>query len=150
MNPFPDTSFLCAIYRSQDNSPQADTYLATVNGPLPVSTLLLLEFRQSVRLQANLHARDRTRGYSMREGGAMLQHLQSDITAGVLEVVPVDWADVHRLSEVLSAKRTEAHGHRLVDILHVATALHLGRKEFLTFDPNQRQLAVAEGLVVPV
>jgi predicted nucleic acid-binding protein len=150
MNPFPDTSFLCAIYRSQDNSPQADAYLVAVDGPLPVSTLLLLEFRQSVRLQANLHAQDRTRGYSMREGGEMLQHLHADITAGVLEVVPVDWADVHRVSELLIAKHTEAHGHRLVDILHVATALHLGMKEFLTFDPNQRQLAATEGLVVPV
>lgn len=43
-----------------------------------------------------------------------------------------------------------AAGHRLADILHVATALHLGVGEFLTFDANQRRLAVSEGLVVPV
>ena len=34
--------------------------------------------------------------------------------------------------------------------LHVATALHLGAKEFLTFDGNQKKLAEAEGLVVPL
>jgi predicted nucleic acid-binding protein len=37
-----------------------------------------------------------------------------------------------------------------MDILHVATALHLGATEFLTFDANQKELAEAEGLVVRV
>jgi hypothetical protein len=32
----------------------------------------------------------------------------------------------------------------------VATALHLGAREFLTFETNQKQLAEAEGLTVPV
>jgi len=32
----------------------------------------------------------------------------------------------------------------------VATALHLGVTEFLTFDGNQKRLAEAEGLVVPL
>ena len=41
-------------------------------------------------------------------------------------------------------------GHRLFDIVNVATALHLGASEFLTFDANQRQLAEAEGLRVPL
>ena len=36
------------------------------------------------------------------------------------------------------------------DILHVATALHLASPEFLTFDANQRTLATAEGMDVPV
>jgi predicted nucleic acid-binding protein len=45
---------------------------------------------------------------------------------------------------------TLADGHRLADILHVATALHLGAMEFLTFDSNQKKLAEREGLVVPL
>jgi predicted nucleic acid-binding protein len=39
-------------------------------------------------------------------------------------------------------------GHRSLDVLHVATALHLGAREFLTFDANQRKLATAEKLKV--
>jgi len=35
-------------------------------------------------------------------------------------------------------------------MLHIATALHLGVREFLTFDGNQQKLAEAEGLVVPI
>ena len=45
---------------------------------------------------------------------------------------------------------TLTSGHRLADILHVATALHLGVSEFLTFDGNQKKLAEAEGLAMPV
>ena len=150
MNPFPDTSFLCSMYRPQVHSPKADAYLVARSDPLPVSTLLLLEFRQSIRLQMRLHANDATRGFPKREGTAMLQDLQSDLTTRVLEIIPADWAEVHRLAETLSAKHTEVPGHRLVDLLHVATALHLGMKEFLTFDANQKQLAEAEGLIVPV
>ncbi len=41
------------------------------------------------------------------------------------------------------------HGHHAFDVLHVATALHLGAKVFLTFDANQK-LAEAEGLKVPL
>jgi predicted nucleic acid-binding protein len=41
-------------------------------------------------------------------------------------------------------------GHRGFDILHVAAALQLQAAEFLTFDANQRRLANAEGLPVPL
>jgi predicted nucleic acid-binding protein len=34
--------------------------------------------------------------------------------------------------------------------MHLATAKHLGLKHFLTFDLNQKKLAEAEGLAVPV
>jgi hypothetical protein len=37
-----------------------------------------------------------------------------------------------------------------MDILHVATAIELGAKGFLTFEGNQKKLAEAEGLLVPV
>lgn len=62
----------------------------------------------------------------------------------------MDWADVHRIAERLAFQHTVMRGHRSFDVLHVASALHLGASEFLTFDVNQRKLAEAEGLVVPV
>lgn len=37
-----------------------------------------------------------------------------------------------------------------MDILHLATARHLQSNQFLTFDGNQKKLAEAEGLVVPL
>jgi predicted nucleic acid-binding protein len=80
----------------------------------------------------------------------MLRDLQFDLSHRLIEVRPVDWADVHQLAERLSATHTTDGGHRLADILHVATALHLGMEGFLTFDDRQRKLAAAVGLVVAV
>lgn len=150
MNCFPDTSFLCSLYRLQVHSPVAIEWNEQLEGPLPVSNLLLLEFRQSVRFQNRLFSLDRSRGFSPAEGARMLRDLQSDLTQGVLRVVPADWADVHRIAEELSGKHTASGGHRFADILHVATALHLASPVFLTFNANQKKLAEAEGMDVPV
>lgn len=146
---FPDTSFLCSLYRTQRHSPKVDAFLGTHPAPLPVSSLLLLEFRQSTRFQSRLHRQDHTKGFPESEGQAMLRALQADLYSGIFAVVPVDWQEVHHLAEMLSAKHTGANGHRLVDILHVATALSLGADEFLTFDTQQKALALAEGMQVP-
>ena len=150
MTAFPDTSFLCSLYRQQVHSPRAVAYVNALPSPLPVSSLLLLEFRQSVRLQTRLHTRDRTKGFPRLDATRMLQSVQADLASKEIEVIPVDWSEVHQWAENLSAQHTEANGHRLADILHVATALHLGASEFLTFDANQRLLAKAAGLVVSI
>ena len=147
---FPDTSFLCSLYRRQVHSSRAIAFMAKHAAPLPVSTLLLLEFRQSIRLQIRLHHQDMSKGFAKQEGIQMLRDLQSDLVARVIEIVPVDWSAVHQLAEGLSAGYTEAHGHRFADILHVATALQLGAAKFLTFDAKQKQLAEAEGMTVVV
>jgi predicted nucleic acid-binding protein len=150
MSYLPDTSFLCALYRTQINSTRADQFMAGLSGTRRVSSLLLLEFRQSVRLQIRLHLSDRTKGFSQNEGQQMLNDLQIDLNAGLLTTIPVDWSAVHQRAEALSSAHTLSAGHRLADILHVATALQLGVTEFLTFDGNQKKLAETEGLVVPV
>jgi len=148
--PFPETSFLYALYRMQEQTPEAIDLRESIADPLPVSPLVLFEFRQSVRLQVRLHRSNPQLGFGSKEGQAMLRDLQSDLSTGVLEVLPADWPGVFSLAEMLSAKHTERGGHRFADILHVATALQLGADTFLTFDANQRSLAEVEGLAVPL
>jgi predicted nucleic acid-binding protein len=150
MRAFPDTTFLCAVYRTQPISDRADAFMATRTESLGVSSLLLLEFRQSLRFQARLHEQKRGKGFPRTETQLMLRYLESDLATNVLQTVAVDWSDVHQRAEALSARYTEGGGHRLADILHVATALHLGAEEFLTFEANQKKLAVAEGMKVRV
>ena len=145
---FPDTSFLCAFYRRQDNSPAAAAYFKKMPEALHVSGLLLYEFRQSVRFQVRLHARDKTKGYPQVDCDRALADLQTDLDTGAVMVVAADWADVHRLATTLSKHHTIAGGHRAFDVLHVATALHLGAREFLTLDTHQRKLSAAEKLKV--
>lgn len=150
MTDYPDTSFLCALYRLQVNSPQAAAYFAALDGPLEVTSLLLYEFRQSVRFQMRLQSKDAKKGFAKGDGAKMLSDLKSDLIDGAVVVRPAPWAQIHAAAERLSERHTETHGHRAMDILHVATALELGATHFLTFDTNQKNLAEAEGLIVPV
>ncbi|HEX5398433.1 MAG TPA: type II toxin-antitoxin system VapC family toxin [Verrucomicrobiae bacterium] len=145
---FPDTSFLCALYVRQVNSPEAAAHVKGMTEALHVSGLMLYEFRQSVRFQVWLHARDKSKGYPQTIADAALEKLQANMEASAVVPVSADWPDVHRLAETLSKRHTMAGGHRAFDVLHVATALHLGAREFLTFDANQRKLAAAEKLKV--
>ncbi len=150
MNSYPDTSFLCALYRTQDNSAQALAWRTAMPGPLPVTRLLLWEFRQSVRFQAYRHSNNRQVGYPLHEAKKMIADLEEDLANGVVIALEADYLDVLFTAERISKARTFAGGHRSFDILHVATALSLGAAEFLTFDANQAALASAEGLATPL
>lgn len=146
MNAYPDTSFLCALYVPQSTSAAAIAHYQRMAGPLYVSALLLGEFRQSVRFQIFRHGRDPTHGYARKTGLEALAKLQSNLATGALVITPAEWSDVLARAEQISSQHTPAGGHRYLDILHVATALHLGASEFLSFDANQRKLAAAAGL----
>ncbi|MDZ4816331.1 MAG: PIN domain-containing protein [Verrucomicrobiota bacterium] len=146
---FTDTSFLCALFREQDNSAEADELMATgLTGNVVVSSLVLWEFRQSARFQVYRHSKDRTKGFSKREADHMISALAKNLDARGLLLESVEWPDVHSLAESLSAKNTMTGGHRPMDILHLATVKHLRLTHFLTFDANQKKLVEAEGLVV--
>jgi hypothetical protein len=138
------------MYRRQANSLEAARCFAAMPEPLHLSALLLFEFRQSTRLQNFLHDRDRSKGFDRSTAQAMLAKLQSNMASGAVVVVPVDWADIASIAERLSNRHTPGEGHRAFDLLHVATALHLGADEFLTFDARQKKLAQSEGLKVPL
>ena len=145
---FPDTSFLCALYVRQDHSPEAAAHFKALPEALHVSSLMLYEFRQSARFQVWLHTRDKNKGYPQAIADTALGKLQANLEAGAVVPITADWPDVHRLAETLSKRHTMTGGHRSLDVLHVATALHLGAREFLTSDTNQRKLAAAEKLKV--
>jgi len=147
---YPDTSFLCALYRTQDNSRQALAYRERMTEPLHVTRLLLWEFRQSVRFQAFRHSNIRQVGYPLHEAEKMLSDVNEDLQDGLVISVEVDFIDILVTGERISKSRTFGGGHRSFDILHVATALELGAKEFLTFDANQITLAKTEGLATPL
>lgn len=150
MQYFTDTSFLCALYRLQDNSERAFSFMETFQGEIIVSSQVLWEFRQSTRFQVFRHQSDKTKGFSKLEAERMIGVLAANLKAGSLTLATVEWPDVHSIAETLSATHTMKGGHRSMDIIHLSTASHLGLKRFLTFDGNQKKLAEAEGLVVPV
>lgn len=144
---YADTSFLCALYIPQSTTPRAITRACALLSPLESTSLLFFEFRQSLQFQVFRHTKDRNQGYPLRTAQAALAAFQSDIKAGLYRHAAVDWAEVHQIAERLALQHTMKGGHRSFDILHIATALHLGVVEFLSFDDNQKKLAANEGLM---
>jgi predicted nucleic acid-binding protein len=142
---FADTSFLCSLYREDGHLAAASALLRSCGGAL-VSSLGVFELRQSIRLQTHRFNNDRTQGFPARVAEEMLKNLDSDLGDGVLEVAGVDWVAVHALAEQISAEHTAGGGHRTLDVLHVATALHAGATHLYTFDGNQSRLAKKTGL----
>ncbi len=117
--------------------------------PVLISSLVLFEFRQSLRLQAFRFSKDRTQGFSKMKANRMLEALQANIVGGLLLIPPLeDWAKVHSLAEGLSLQYTIQGGYRSFDVLHVATAIHLKAGRFITFDKHQAGLAKAANLYV--
>lgn len=147
---YPDTSFLCSVYREQEHSVQADAYRTRMTEPLRVSRLLDFEFRQAIRLQVWLHQQDKKKGYGQNEADQMLADWASDIATGIVEIIPVDHEAVLHLADFLSQTHTMLSGNRTLDIMHVATAKHLSAKEFLSFDGRQKKLAKIVGLKTPL
>jgi predicted nucleic acid-binding protein len=145
---YPDTSFLCAFYVRQSNSAAAAAHASTMKEPLHVAAFLVCEFRQSLRFQEWRHSANAREGLAPVDAQAALSQFGEDLDSGVAVLEPCNFQDVLRRAEDLSSRHTVVGGHRSFDVLHVATALHLGASEFLTFDTNQRKLAAAEGLAI--
>jgi predicted nucleic acid-binding protein len=146
MTAYPDTSFLYGFYLKQTNSRLAAAHAGTMKEPLHTTELLRYEFRQSLRFQVWRRAANPRQGISQMDADAAFTQLEADLLGGVAVMAPCDLLEVLRRADDLSKRHTIAEGCRSFDILHVATALHLGAKEFLSFDDKQRKLAAAEGL----
>lgn len=146
---YPDTSFLTSLYFHQAHTEKAALHFRTLSEPLLVTSLVRFEFRQGARLQVYFYSRNRSTGFTAAQAESALSNFDIDLSAGIIRMDACDWPAIFERADYLSLRHTATSGHRAFDILHVATALHLGAEEFLTFDVNQRRLAVAEGLTVP-
>lgn len=143
---FADTSVICGLLHEQDTTPEAEALFAELGTELTLSTLVAFEFRQSARLQSFRFGADRTQGWSARETVRLLAQFDANLTAGAFVLGTVNWPEVHALAEHYSHAHTVQRGHRTLDVLHVATAVHLRADVFCTVDRLQADLAHAVGL----
>jgi predicted nucleic acid-binding protein len=137
-----DTSFLHSLYLVDIHTPKARARLQGIRRPqgLVLSPFHQYELSNAVRLSVFRGLRDAA------SGEAILAALEADIASGYFDLPTCNLGRVLIEAKRLSASHTVTGGHRAFDILHVAAALHLGANEFLTFDANQRTLALAAGL----
>jgi hypothetical protein len=84
-------------------------------------------------------------------GDAALAALDDDFEQGRYAVTDMLWRATLKRAGHLSRQYTRRMGCRSLDILHVASALELKCRSFLTFDMRQQQLAraVKLRLIVP-
>lgn len=137
---YADTSFLYSLYGHDANSAQARTMGNALKVPLVFTPLQRHELRNAFRLAVFRKV------LTLERCEAVLAQIAADTKTGVLVQTPVSWAEVFAVAETLSAAHSITLGTRGFDVLHVAAAIALGTKHFLTFDARQKTLAVKAGL----
>jgi len=139
-----DTSFLYSLYGNDVNTSRALDWVKSRRRALTLTPLNEYELANALRFAE-------FRGLlGSGESSRLWAHFEADRSAGRIQVRVCNLAGIVDEAKRLSATHTLLQGHRGFDILHVAAALQLQAAEFLTFDANQRRLANAEELVVPL
>ncbi len=139
-----DTSFLFSLYGNDAHSPKAVAWAAQSTTAIHLNALSHFEFGNALRFS------EFRKAIPVGVANQYWSGFEAAIAQGRLIVATSNLADVIDEAKRLSSLHTLAGGHRGFDILHVASALTMNASQFLTFDTNQKKLAEAEGLIVPV
>jgi predicted nucleic acid-binding protein len=137
-----DTSFLFSLYGRDSLTGTAVSEAGHLKDAISISVLNELEWENAIRLSLFRNTLD-----SILANG-MLADYVADLNLGKLSQAACDLSAVIAGAKRISLAYSQHGGHRTFDILHVAAALHLGARDFLSFDANQRKLAKAEGLKI--
>ncbi len=138
---YADPSALVALYVHEDGSRSLSSWRAKLDGSaLPVTHHGRTEIINAICRVAFL-------GHLDASGQVeALADFAADFANGRLHQADILWrAALNRAAE-LSQSHTAKLGTRALDVLHVACALELKLRHFLTFDERQRKLAAAVGL----
>ncbi|MEY2880473.1 MAG: hypothetical protein RLZZ15_2853 [Verrucomicrobiota bacterium] len=135
-----DPSALRSIYLHDPRSRGMTTWRATVSGALPMTKFVSAEM-------ANAFALAEFRGeIDAARHSAVVAHFSADFSEGRFTSADLLWrAALDRAAE-LSRAHSTILGTRALDVLHVASALELGARTFVTYDTRQAALASAVGL----
>lgn len=138
MSIYADSSFVVSLYLLDRHSAEAQRRMAS-KPLLWLTPLHVAEWTHAIEqhvFQSQL---------SLREAQQVYSDFERDRAAGL-------WAEVNLpdMAFEVCAQLARCHvarlGSRMLDTLHVASALELKAERFWTFDERQRKLATAEGL----
>ncbi|HEU5078433.1 MAG TPA: type II toxin-antitoxin system VapC family toxin [Opitutaceae bacterium] len=139
---YADTSFLFSLVLHDANTAAAVAYLSKHPTPLALTSWQRCELHNAIRLSV-------FRGNcSETNANSALARIENDLAAGNLVETTLGWSDVMAIAETLSARRTTTLGVRSLDLLHIAAAVSLQAKTFLTCDGRQLALTRAAGIRV--
>lgn len=135
-----DPSALARLYIHQEGSREMAAWRARLRGALAVTHHGRTEVINAICRAAFLGQLDPA------GMGEALADFNSDFDSGHLRQADILWRAALNRAAGLSQQHTPKLGTRSQDVLHVACALELKLRHFLTFDIRQQQLAAAAGL----
>jgi predicted nucleic acid-binding protein len=145
MNLYVDANALVRLYLQ---SPDCRKVIAAIGADIvPVTDLIRFEVTNAIE-RMTFESRS---GSSWRVTPETAMVAQADFahqqtTAQFLKPVPLTLPDIEAEFNSLVRRFTAKHGFRTYDIMHVASALRLGCKRFLSFDAKANALAKLAGL----
>jgi predicted nucleic acid-binding protein len=135
-----DTSVAQTLYVPGPGSLKVSRWRRGVGGAIPLTRFGYAELTNAV-------AQAQHRGILDVDGTrAAFAALIHDLADGHLRLHDLLWRRALDRTAELSRAHTISLGTRTLDVLHVASALELGAKTFVTYDTRQAALAKAVGL----
>jgi predicted nucleic acid-binding protein len=135
-----DPSGLARLYIHQAGSREMSAWRGRLGGNLAVTHHGRVEIINAICRAAFVgHLTENAAGQALADFAA-------DFAAGRLHQAEILWRAALNLAAELGRLHTPRLGTRSLDVLHVACALELKLRHFLTFDDRQRKLAPAVGL----
>ena len=142
MKTYGDTGVLVKRYVLEANSVSAIAWIDAAGPSIAFSHFHAVEIPNAIRLK---RFRDEL---TAAQESAALRAFEDDVTAGRLARPVYDLAAAFRRAASLPARHSSRRGTRSMDILHVAAALEIGCREFISLDARQRQIAREEKLLL--
>jgi len=137
---YADPSALLKLYVHQPESVAMNAWRARTKGALAVTHHGRVEIINGIGLAAF------RRDITAEALSDSLSSFEEDFAEGRYIQADLLWRAALRRAGELSRVHTPALGCRSLDVLHVASALELGLRTFVTFDQRQQKLARAAGL----
>ena len=137
-----DTGLLLKIYVSEPDSAKVLALSQSLTGPI-----VLTRFQRAELVNA-LRCKEGRLEMTAADVAKALVDMRADLRSGFLVLREPDWNRVFAGTVRLSTAHAAKTLCRTLDAIHVATALHLGAREFATTDKRQSALATAAGLKV--
>ena len=138
---YPDTSFLIPLFIPEPQAAMAFR-MAQREGSLIFTPFHRLELRTGLRVRVF------RKTLNDQELKNALRRSEDYVLEGVLLHVALNWPEILREAERLGETHLTATGARSGDLVHVASAVVLEARLFLTFDARQAKLARRAGLKV--
>ena len=142
MDAYFDSAIIVKLYVREATSPDAIRLVGAYVAPYWLTQWQALEVKNAIRVKSF------RKEITAAEMNQSIAAFEQDIATGRWQRPVYAAATVEQKAEELSASHSAVLGCRTLDIIHVAAALVLEAKEFVTFDTRQAELAKQAGLKV--